>query len=105
MRYKTIVLELLQERAELYEALGKSNTLLSTLDRFSAELKASHEAWKSRLLQARPGSNESQIASEALEIALKEFQDRLPSRNNSDESEPLSLAEAMAFIRAHTPPK
>ena len=60
---------------------------------------------KSQLLQAKLGSNESQISSEALEIALKELQDRLPTGNNSDESEPLSLAEAMAFIRAHTPPK
>ena len=105
MRYKTMVLELLQERAALYEALRTSRTLLSTLDRYSVELKTSHEAWKSQLLQARPGSSASQIASEALEIALKELEDRLPPGKSLDGDEPFPLAEAIAFIRAHTPPK
>ena len=55
------------------------------------------------LCQARPGSDPSQIASEALEMALKELEDRLPSASPQNDHEPLSLDAAMAFIRRHTP--
>ena len=78
--------------------------LLPTLNHYSSELKTSHEAWKDRLLQAKPGSSPSQIASEALEIALKELEDSLPPASPPDETEPLSLDAAMAFIRRHMPP-
>ena len=104
MQYKTIVLELLQ-RAEIHDQLRKQRMLLSTLDRYSCELKTSHEAWKDRLLQAKPGSSQSQIASEAMEIALKELEDSLPPASPPDETEPLSLDAAMAFIRGRTPPR
>ena len=36
-------------------------------------------------------------------MALKELEDRLPSASPPDDSEALSLDEAMAFIRSHTP--
>jgi hypothetical protein len=104
MQYKTIVLELLQQRPEMHNQLRSKRMLLPTLERYASELKASHEAWKDHLSQARPGSDRSQIASEALEIALKELQDRLPSGSPPDENEPLSVEGAMAFIRRHTPP-
>ena len=60
--------------------------LLPTLEQLASELKTSHEAWKEQLSQARPGSSESQIASEALEIALKELEDCLPSASPPDDS-------------------
>ena len=53
---------------------------------YARELKTSHEAWKETLSQARPGSDPSQIASEALEMALKELEDRLPSASPPDEN-------------------
>ncbi len=103
MQYKTIVLQLLEDRPELHEQLRSSRQLLSTLERLAKELKTSHEGWKDQISQARPGSEPSQIASEALEIALQELVDRLPtaSPQNGDD---LSLDSAMAFLRAHTPP-
>jgi hypothetical protein len=104
MHYKSIVLELLQDRPELHRSLQVAKTLLPTLDRYAGELKASHEEWKDRLSQSKPGSDERQIASEALEIALKELEKRLPSGSPQDETEPVSLDEAMKFIRRHTPP-
>jgi hypothetical protein len=104
MQYKTIVLELLQQRPEIHEQLRQQRMLLSTLERYANELKTSHEAWKDRLLQAKPGNSQSQIESEALEIALKEVEDSLPPASPPDETEPLSLDAAMAFIRRHTPP-
>ena len=42
--------------------------------------------------------------SEALEIALRELQDSLDCASPPDDSGPLSLEEAMAFIRKRTPP-
>jgi len=77
--------------------------MLPTMERYAAELKTRHEAWKECLSLAMPGSDPSQIASEALELALKELEDRLPSASRPNDSEPLSLEEAMAFIRRQTP--
>jgi hypothetical protein len=73
------------------------------MERYARELKTSHEAWKEMLLQMRPGSDPNQIASEALEIALKEMEDRLPSAPSQNESEALVLDAAMLFLRSHSP--
>ena len=102
MQYKTIVLELLQQRPEMHEQLRKDRKLLPALEFYAKELKTSHEAWKETLTQTKPGSDPSQIASEAMEMALKELEDRLPSASHPDNNEPLSLDAAMAFIRNHT---
>jgi hypothetical protein len=101
MQYKTIVHELLLARTELHEQLRLTRRLRPTLDTCARELKASHEAWKERLSQEKPDSDPSQIASEALEMALQELQDRLPS-GQVDENEPLSLDRAMTYIKTHT---
>ncbi len=102
MQYKTIVLELLQQRPEMHEQLRKDRKLLTTMESYARDLKSSHEAWKETLGQERPGSDQSQIASEALEMALKDLEDRLPSASHPSDNEPLSLDAAMAFIRNHT---
>lgn len=104
MHYSTIILELLQDRPELYRSLQAGKALLPTIYRYASELKASHEEWKDRLSRARPGSDANQIASEALELALNDLESRLPSGSAPAGAEPLSLDEAMAFIRRHTPP-
>ena len=88
MQYKTIALELIQEQPELYERLRSSKRLLPAMDAYAIELKASHEAWKDQLGQAKPGSDPSQIAAEALELAIEELRDRLPSASPRDEAEP-----------------
>jgi hypothetical protein len=102
MRYKTIILELLQQRPEMHEELRKERKLLTTLEYYAKELKASHEAWKETLGQQRAGSEPSQIASEAMEMALKELEDRLPSGSETGEEEALSLDQAMAYLRNPT---
>ena len=101
MQYKTIVHELLLARTELHEQLRLTRRLRPTLETCARELKANREAWKERLSQEKPGSDPSQIASEAMELALQELEDRLPS-GQVDESEALSLDQAMAYIKAHT---
>jgi hypothetical protein len=102
MHYKTIILEMLEQRPKMREELRQSRKLLPTLEFYASELKDSHEEWKDRLLQANPDSDPSQIASEAMELALKDLEDRLPSESNQHESETLSLDQAMAHISRHT---
>jgi superfamily I DNA/RNA helicase len=98
MQYKTIVLEMLKERTELHQQLRKERRLLKTMELYARELKTSHEAWKEQLRQQRPGSEASQISSEAFEMALQELEQRLPPESVMDD-ETLSLDQAMAFIR------
>jgi hypothetical protein len=102
MPYITMTLELLRERTELYEQLRLTHQLLPRLEAWATELKASHERWKRTLATAKPASGPSQLASEALEMALKELEDRLPSMSPPEEQEPLSLEKAMAFVQGHT---
>jgi hypothetical protein len=61
MKYKTIILELLQQRPEMLGELRKDRKLLPTLELYARELKTSHEAWKEVLSQAKPGSDPSRI--------------------------------------------
>ncbi|HYV38017.1 MAG TPA: hypothetical protein VE988_20190 [Gemmataceae bacterium] len=104
MQYKTICLEILRQRPELYERLRSRRMLLPATEQYALELKARHEAWKAQLRQASPRSNDIQIASEAMELAVEELERRLPPASPTDETKPLSLDRAMAFIQSHTPP-
>ena len=61
--------------------------LLPAVERYARELKANHETWKERLSEVRPESDESQIASEALEFALKELEECLPSTATMNQDE------------------
>jgi hypothetical protein len=105
MQYKTIVLELLRERTELHEQLRLTRRLLPTLEACSQELRSSHQTWTETLAKASPGSDPIQIESEAMEFAIRDLEDRLPSASKADEPEPLSLDKAMAFVASRTPRK
>jgi hypothetical protein len=100
--YKTIALELIQEQPELYERLRSSKRLLTAMDAYAIELKAIHEEWMEQLSESRPGSDPTQTASEALEIACKILEERLSCASPSTETEALSLDAAMSFLR-HSP--
>ena len=102
MQYKTIIYELLQHRPQMHDQLRRDRKLLSTMELYARELKASHKAWEEFLSRLRPDSDPNQIASEALEISLKEMEDRLPSGNLREGSESRFLDAAMLFIRHHT---
>lgn len=107
--YKTIVLELIQDQyPTLHERLRASRTLLSTLERYAADLKDRHEHWTAELERQHPtpGGQPSRIVAEALELALEEMRAGLPSESppSGPEAEPLSLDAAMAYLRRHTPP-
>ncbi len=102
MQYKTIVLQMLEQQPELYDQLRRQRRMLPTLEYHARELKTLHEAWTEILSQATPAGDPSQTASEALELALKDLEDRLLSGSPQDGLEALSLDQAMAFIRRHT---
>ena len=55
MQYKTIVLELLQQRPEMHDQLRRNRMLLPTLELYASELKTSHEAWKDTPLPGEAG--------------------------------------------------
>lgn len=104
MQYKTIVLEMLEQRTQLFAKLRQERQVLRTMESLAQELKASHEAIRKDLQEALPQSNPARIFSEAFELALKELEDRLPPVSRSEEAEELSLDEAMAFLRPPSRP-
>jgi FtsZ-binding cell division protein ZapB len=102
MLYKSIIHDLIQQRPDYRDQLRKARKLLPTLEKYARELKTSHEAWQKLLLQMRPGSDRGQIASEAMELALKEMEDRLPYESSPNESEGQILDAAMLFLSRRT---
>src|ERR1700722_16039783 len=103
MHYKTIVLEMLKDQyPTLHEQLRASRTLLLTLDTLAAELKAGHEAGTGRYCEANPGKDRRQMMSEALEPAIQDLRDRLPSEPDDTTEEALTLDAAMSSILRHT---
>ena len=106
MHYMSIVLELLEQRTALHEQLRLSGTLLPTLEAFAQDLREHHFELTEQMEKASPQSDPMQIASEALEIAVKELEDRLPAALPTDDGEvSLSLDQAMAYIRKPMPSK
>ena len=103
MMYKTIVLELLQQNPALHNRLRASRMLLSTVDLQATALKRYHETWMDRLSQAKPDRDPIQVASEAMELALEDLRENLPSGSEANGTEELSLDEAMTYLRRHTP--
>jgi hypothetical protein len=104
MLYKTIVLELLQNRTEVHEQLREQRMLLPTMEFYASELKELHEAWKQHLSWAKPNSDESQIASQAMELALKDLEALLPSASSSEDEHRPSLDDFLTYLREQRMP-
>jgi len=102
MEYRTITLGLIQENPELYEELRSTKRLLPAMDAYAIDLKAFHEGWMEHLSELRPNSDPSQIASEALELAIDELRESLPSDSPANADGP-TLDGAMAYLKRHTP--
>ena len=104
MQYKTIVLGLLVQQPQLHVQLKKQHKLLSTMEGYAMELRDKHEAWKAQLSQIRPPGTPSQIASEAMEIALEDLQKQLLYEFPPEDETRFRWSAAMTFLRRHTPP-
>lgn len=96
MQYKTIVLEMIEQRPQMHEKLKRERKLLTTMESIARELKASHEAISRDLASEQPDMNASLISLQALELACKELEDRMPPVNPKDDTESLSLDQIMA---------
>jgi hypothetical protein len=103
MLYKTIVLELIQERPRMHEKLRQQRQLLATVNRYSKELMTSHEELKEQLAKASPDRDPALIASQAMELAIQELVDRLPSESTPSDESPLNLDEAIAHVHRLSP--
>jgi len=97
--YRTIVMEMLQDRPALHEQLRSEGTLLQSMQQLAVALRACHQERMQELAAIRPGSAPAQLSSEALEIALQELSESLPA--GSDATESLSLDQAMMFLQRH----
>jgi hypothetical protein len=103
-QYKTLTLQLLRQYPSIHNQLKDSRILSPVLDHYSKELKKCHEAWMDSLSESKPGSDPSQIGAEAMELALQEVEDRLPSELPPDGSASLTLDGAIAYLRKGIPP-
>ena len=79
MHYKSIVLELIQDRPEMYESLRSSKRLLTATEAYAVDLRTRHLELREAVALRHPGSSPEQVTIEALELAINELQDRLPS--------------------------
>jgi hypothetical protein len=98
MHYKTMTLELLKEHPPVHKTLRKNRLLLSTLNHLASHLRESHMAWRDNLQRAKPESDPSQIASEALERALQQLKIFLAFLSSPGPNVPPTLDAAMAFL-------
>jgi hypothetical protein len=99
MQYKTIILELIQQRPEMHEQLRQERKLLATVDQAATELKSRHNEYMEQLAERHPEMAASAAYSAAFEMALKELVDRLLPASAMDDHEELSLDAAMAHVR------
>jgi hypothetical protein len=104
MLYKSIILELLKQRPEMHERLRSQRTLLRALNRYSMQLKSLHESWKVQLAQDRPDSDPIQISSEAMELALRDLIDSLPTDSPPADQDTSSPTPVAAPIRNPSQP-
>ena len=105
MQYKTIILELLRQQPQLHEQLRQSDTLLETLNEQALQLKARHLEWLAVLMEATPGSEPNQLTGAAFELARSEWEECLATDSLPVDFEPLSLDDAMKFLRRHSSPE
>lgn len=95
--YKTIVLEFLKEqRPALHEQLRANRLLLQAVNDYATALRTAHLAWLEELTLANPHHDPAQLSSEAMELAMQDLQEALPSVSPADEEEPRSPGEAMS---------
>lgn len=100
MQYKTIILELIQQRPEMHEQLRMERKLKTTLEMYAKELKENHQTIRDQLQQENPESNPSLISSQAFEMACKEMEDRMPPVSGADKDQELTLDAAIAHVRS-----
>ncbi len=88
MQYKTILLELLADHPRFHEQLKQNRNVLGWLEETARQFKTRHEWWSEAFSKQNPGTPAGQFRSEALELALQELEEALPTEFHlSDETD------------------
>ncbi len=88
MRYKTMMLELLESHPALHDQLRRDRALLATMEAWAVKLRDQHLSWIEMLRLKHPASEPTQRASEALELAVRDIRDRLQLEFSLSDREP-----------------
>jgi hypothetical protein len=73
MRYKTIVLELLQQNPALHDELKASGSLLSTMERMAVALREDHLQLLETLRAQHPTDSEILLRGQAMELVVDQL--------------------------------
>lgn len=98
MQYKTMVLELIENRPSLHQQLASNDSLLSTMNHLAEELRTSHLDHLMLLHQTESNAPSIPLKHEAMEIAIAEIEKALDMMTPTS-GELLSIDEAIAFIK------
>jgi len=98
-------MELIKQRPNLHDRLASSGRLTSTMEQLAVQLRDNHRQLTEQLREARPGSADIQLNSEAMEIAVNEIEQTLPDESPENDEAVFSLDAAIAYVRRHTPPE
>jgi len=101
MNYKTVTLELLQDRPPLHERLKRDRLLLAALEACSTDLRTRHLTLARQLSQSWPEASPEQTSKEAYEIAIHELRQRITVAALPDA--PVPTDQLIDFLRLHTP--
>jgi predicted nuclease with TOPRIM domain len=102
-QYKTLTLQLIRQYPGIHYPLKEKKKLLETVEKEAKLLAKRHKSWQDQLSQAIPECGSIQIELAALELAMKELENRLTGLPDLLDQE-LILDAAIAFLRT-TPPE
>jgi hypothetical protein len=103
LHYKGIILEWLVEHPAVYRRLLKKRLLKTTLKVYASKLMERHYVWQRRLAHMNPPRELSQLADDALPVALKELEYSLLAGLPPEQVKPLPMLEAMALVKRRSP--
>ena len=113
MLYKTIILQMLEDRPAIYNRLKAERKSLATIEALASELKANQRVILADLKQANPRMDEQQLASQAMEMALADLESALdantspsPGSNScfaEEETAESILARCIQFLQSQRP--
>ena len=96
MQYKTIILELIQQNEPLHDRLRSNRSLLATVDRLAAQLKAEHEIYLNEMTMQEPTASRPAASQQAFEMAIKEAQEQLVAMTPAEVMVPAADSTSVA---------
>lgn len=82
MKYKSIILTLIEQNPQLHAGLKSSRSLLATVEREARAFKEQHEAFLAELTDREPKAAVGALSSQAFEMALADIESRFGAIEN-----------------------